>query len=108
MKKRKPSKSLEEQFKDDFKIEYEHTVKSFKSINRNDLPLYKKKYDGDWLYRLRVDEGRLKVDRIVLSPYYEITESTISAVLSLESIDSNQDEWRLGLNNVMKYYQENE
>ena len=40
MKKRKPSKSLEEQFKDDFKIEYEHTVKSFKSINRNDLPLY--------------------------------------------------------------------
>tara|TARA_R110000824_G_scaffold223556_1_gene411315 strand:- start:79 stop:405 length:327 start_codon:yes stop_codon:yes gene_type:complete len=108
MNKRDYSKSLEEQFRDDFKIEYDHTIKAFKSIDRNDLPLYKKKYDGDWLYRLRVDQGKLKADRIIVSPYFEISESTISSVLSLESKKATQEEWRLATHNLMKYFQENE
>ena len=108
MNKRKKYKSIADEFKEKYEVEFEHTVKTFKSINRNDLPLYKKKFDGDWLYRLRVDQGKLKVDRIIVSPYFEISESTISSVLSLESKKATQEEWRLATHNLMKYFQENE
>tara|TARA_R110001592_G_C13093654_1_gene743622 strand:+ start:52 stop:378 length:327 start_codon:yes stop_codon:yes gene_type:complete len=108
MKKKKNTKSLEQSFKDKFTVEYEHTVKSFKSINRHDLPIYTKKYDGDWLYRLRIHKGFLKADRIIIKPYFELTESTISNVLGIDNIESNQEEWRLAMHNLMKYYKEDE
>lgn len=108
MKKKKKIKSLEQSFKDKFEIEYEHTVKSFKSINRHDLPIYTKKYDGDWLYRLRIHKGFLKADRIIIIPYFELSESTISNVLGIDNIESNQEEWRLAMHNLMTYYKEDE
>ena len=108
MLKRKKYKSIADEFKEKYEVEFEHTVKTFKSINRNDLPLYKKKFDGDWLYRLRLDQGKIKADRIIVSPYFELSESNITNVLSSDSVDSNEEEWRLGLHNLMNYYQENE
>ena len=108
MKKKKKINSIEQSFKDKFQVEFEHTVKSYKSINRHDLPIYTKKYDGDWLYRLRLDQGFLKADRIIIKPYFELTESNISNVLSIDTVDSSQDEWRLAMHNLIKYYQENE
>ena len=106
MRKKKKTKSIEQSFKDKFEIEYEHTVKTFKSINRHDLPIYTKKYEGDWLYRLRLHQGFLKADRIIINPYFEITESKIAHVLNIENKNSNQEEWRLAVHNLIKYYNE--
>ena len=108
MKKKKKIKSIEQSFKDKFEIEYEHTVKTFKSINRHDLPIYTKKYDGEWLYRLRIHKGFLKADRIIITPYFELTESKIAHVLGIDNEQSNQEEWRLAMHNLITYYKEDE
>ena len=60
------------------------------------------------LYRLRLDQGRLKADRLIVSPYYELKETTISNVLGPETEESNRDEWRMAIHNLIKYFQENE
>ena len=91
-----------------YKIEYEHTVKSYKNLNSKDLPLYTKKYDGEWLYRLRLMQGRLVADRLVISPFYELKETLIENVLSNDNVSSSIDEWRLNLDKLMKYFRENE
>jgi len=116
MRKKKKTKSIEQSFKDKFEIEYEHTVKTFKSINRHDLPIYTKKYDGEWLYRLRIHKGFLKADRIIITPYmafksyakFELTESKIAHVLGIDNEQSNQEEWRLAMHNLITYYKEDE
>tara|TARA_R110001606_G_C15180572_1_gene629297 strand:- start:409 stop:735 length:327 start_codon:yes stop_codon:yes gene_type:complete len=108
MKNKNKLNKIEQSFKDKYEVEFEHTVKSFKSINRKDLPIYTKKYDGDWLYRLRLHNGFIKCDRIIISPYYELSESKISHVLGIDNINSDQNEWRLAMHNLIKYYQENE
>ena len=92
--------------KDNYKIEYAQTVKSFKDIKRKDLPLYTKKFDGEWLYRLRLHQGRLIADRLVVSPYMELKATIIDNVLGKENEPSNQDEWRLSMHKLMKYFQE--
>tara|TARA_R110002020_G_scaffold252552_1_gene466486 strand:+ start:441 stop:728 length:288 start_codon:yes stop_codon:yes gene_type:complete len=91
-----------------YKVEYEHTVKTFKDLNSKDLPLYTKKFDGEWLYRLRLDQGRLKADRLVISPFYELKEALIENVLSEDNEPSNRDEWRLSMHKLIKYFQEDE
>tara|TARA_R110000744_G_scaffold345958_1_gene451404 strand:- start:128 stop:427 length:300 start_codon:yes stop_codon:yes gene_type:complete len=99
---------MEEQFKEKYEVEYQKTIKTFKSIKRMDLPIYTKKFGGEWLYRLRLDQGRIKADRLIISPYYELKESTISYVLGPETEESNRDEWRMALHNLLKYFQEHE
>jgi len=93
---------------DNYKIQYSQTIKSFKDLDRKDLPLYTKKYDGEWLYRLRLDQGRLKADRLIIDPYYELKETLIDNVLGEGNEPSNQDEWRLNLHKLMNYFKENE
>tara|TARA_R110000744_G_scaffold317744_1_gene424324 strand:+ start:1377 stop:1664 length:288 start_codon:yes stop_codon:yes gene_type:complete len=93
---------------ENYKVEFEQTIKSYKDLNRKDLPLYTKKYDGEWLYRLRLHNGRLKADRLVISPFYELKETLIENVLSEDNRPSNRDEWRMNLHNLMKYFEENE
>ena len=93
---------------DNYKIEYTQTVKSFKDLKRTDLPFYTKKFDGDWLYRLRLHQGRLVADRLVINPFFELKESLIENVLNEENEMSNKEEWRLGLHKLMEYFKENE
>tara|TARA_R110000751_G_scaffold16733_1_gene52656 strand:+ start:114 stop:401 length:288 start_codon:yes stop_codon:yes gene_type:complete len=93
---------------ENYKVAYEHTVKTFKDLNSKDLPLYTKKYDGEWLYRLRLHQGRLVADRLVISPFKELKEALIENVLSEDNEPSNRDEWRLNMHKLMKYFEENE
>ena len=76
---------------ENYKVEFEQTIKSYKDLNRKDLPLYTKKYDGEWLYRLRLHN-----------------ETLIENVLRDDNKPSNRDEWRMNLHNLMKYFEENE
>ena len=72
------------------------------------MPLYTKKFDGEWLYRLRLHQGRLVADRLVISPFKELKETIVENVLGEDNEPSNQDEWRLSMHKLMNYFRENE
>lgn len=90
------------------KVEITKTIKEYKQLKHKDLPLYTKKFDGEWLYRLRLHQGRLVADRLVISPFKELKEALIENVLSEDNEPSNQDEWRLSMHKLMNYFRENE